>query len=439
MTNPLQDILTKGLKEATPSFDLKTDFQTFALTQDTTLDEQAAIRLADMIFNGTARLVPYNASEIRALTRAWFLDLHNRNQPDNVINGIKANLIDVAERSSELDLRRTLRESNVKINAVLIRRTPTEQELPAVNQDRQIAIRSRLKIIHSLIQQSATENGIQTALLDQPDVRSDFTHRTDHFAELAHLSRTIPGLITPRTVKYSEQKKNPQFPIVAKKVTESKGIAKYLIENTEQWAKFVQWVEDKNLEEEVENFWFFQEYIQPPIDRPTSLRVFTDCLGNVMASQLLYGPKFENGLKTTVANRAETKKNDPETPLEDPNSPYFLNSRLIAANQQFASSQIDIPRTDIFLDSKRDEYWENQRLIYVDPKTGRRLYTHKIYPLGTIYETVYTRIMGRVTIGFNKGDFTPNEFERELLEAHNFNPADPRLPENLLTQARRIL
>lgn len=181
----------------------------------------------------------------------------------------------------------------------------------------------RIREVHDLISRDAKAARIGIVKSDVLEVKGRGLLKPSFFEEKENLEGAIDGLSFPKSLKYGEFCSKSFFPVVVKNPNESHGRCKYLVEDSETFAKFQAWVVDNSLGSNIEENWVFQEYIESPGDRPTSFRVLVDCRGEVLASQLLYGPERDNDRRVTLADRYPNQRNIPEAALEDPGAHTF--------------------------------------------------------------------------------------------------------------------
>ncbi len=140
----------------------------------------------------------------------------------------------------------------------------------------------------------------------------------------------IPDINHPLTFTVDEYKKNPFFPVIFKNITANRGEDKYLIENKEQLDKIIavlELSESKNLN--IKNEFVVQDYIKSFTDVNSSIRVFASCTGEILSASFIYS--------LDIAPKKRIKKYgidifNPCEYLNDPSSPYYLNTKSIVSN-----------------------------------------------------------------------------------------------------------
>ena len=222
----------------------------------------------------------------------------------------------------------------------------------------------------------------------------------------------------------------PFFPVVAKNTGVGHGKSKYLIETQEQWDKFQGWVESSGEQKQVNEEWVFQEYIPPVTDRPISYRVIVDCSGNIITSQIIYGPEDTKNVRVLLSDRLPHEKNVTESSLEDPQNEHFLNARSIASNRAFVLKMVRIPQSRY--DSK-DGYIE--KLAHTDPKTGERFWTSSS---GSRDVQSHEKMGGRIPLNPKNKQRPISTTTENILGALGLDKKTPGLPASIKLQASSI-
>ena len=141
---------------------------------------------------------------------------------------------------------------------------------------------------------------------------------------------TINDVKAPLTLAVDEYLKRPFFPVVFKNSTANRGEDKYLIENKEQLKKILtlfELSESKKLN--LKGEFVVQEYIKGFDGINSSIRVYTNCTGDILSSLFLVSTDKPG--KRRVKNFGVGTFNPCEY-LIDPSSPYYLNSKNIISN-----------------------------------------------------------------------------------------------------------
>ena len=141
---------------------------------------------------------------------------------------------------------------------------------------------------------------------------------------------TINDVKAPLTLAVDEYLKRPFFPVVFKNSTANRGEDKYLIENKEQLKKILtlfELPESKKLN--LKGEFVVQEYIKGFNGINSSIRVYTNCTGDILSSLFLVSTGKSG--KRRVKNFGVGTFNPCEY-LIDPSSPYYLNSKNIISN-----------------------------------------------------------------------------------------------------------
>ena len=141
---------------------------------------------------------------------------------------------------------------------------------------------------------------------------------------------TINDVKAPLTLAVDEYLKRPFFPVVFKNSTANRGEDKYLIENKEQLKKILtlfELSESKKLN--LKGEFVVQEYIKGFDGINSSIRVYTNCTGDILSSLFLVSTDKPG--KRRVKNFGVGTFNPCEY-LIDPDSPYYLNSKNIISN-----------------------------------------------------------------------------------------------------------
>lgn len=431
------DDLFSTLADATkgPAFDPEKDFRSFAKGLDAKLNDEGAGRLVDIVFRGSARLVMgYDSAKTDSLISQWLEAKSKSGISAEVIEPLRRKLQGAKDVMAARVWQSSLDEG-VNIKGVEIRRMPTGDESRANPTSVQ---HGTIRNVHAIVRDAAAKHSVPLVEVDGPDLSTVLKTQRDFLGEQRKLKAIIPELRIPKTFSYREQKAAPTFPMVAKNCLEAHGRGKYFIETLEQWIKFEKWAVSQNQEDILQAHWVFQEYVEPMSNRPTSYRIFVDCLGNVMASQLLYGPKFSDERRVGIDDREADEGKSAEMMLEDPTSGHYLDSRAIASNRKFRVKEIDVPSTKKWSDGKGGFDWGNEEVVATDPKTAQKIYTHTNSRYATMKERTHEEVGGRITLGFEKGKFKPTKIEREILGAHNLDPKKPQISPALAAQAKKI-
>jgi len=207
----------------------------------------------------------------------------------------------------------------------------------------------------------------------------------DKAGQLRALQERLPQIPVPKTVGFNAFKAAPFFPVVVKHISGEAGFFQFLLEQPEQWGIFHKYVQTMSAIESDgetasppvrEESYLFQCYIETPSDRYTSFRVLTSFDGNILASGLFYSQHRKGEQK--LEQRDSFTTGEPHDFLCDPKMPTFLDA--------------------------------------------------------TDHRSNLAR--GGVCLPLKQGTLTAEE--QSILQAHNIDPADPRLPETLRGYAEEI-
>ncbi len=178
----------------------------------------------------------------------------------------------------------------------------------------------------------------KTGLSVTHNVESDFRvigKKIDQEQEERILSEAVPDLKIPRTFSLEEFERKPFFPVLLVMKGFAQGQGKYLIENSHQWRKFINFIQKGISPAKFRSV--VKEFINCPSERFTSYRVITSATGKILASALLY-----SGRKKTE-NEIVKSSLDPDllgVPgecswldyLEVEKSPYYLGAKNVTSN-----------------------------------------------------------------------------------------------------------
>lgn len=140
----------------------------------------------------------------------------------------------------------------------------------------------------------------------------------------------FPDVKVPLTLSVDDFAKRIFLPVVFKNNTANRGEDKYLIENKEQLRRIMALFElPESKKINLKSEFVVQKYIKSFDDINSSLRVFTTCTGEVLSSLFLVSKDIEP--KKRIKNFGVDIFNPCEY-LNDPNSPYYLNSKNIISN-----------------------------------------------------------------------------------------------------------
>lgn len=228
------------------------------------------------------------------------------------------------------------------------------------------------------VQNTGTELGLEFAeTVDFPDAVGDeeFTARggsTTDLDEMRLIGTIDPTIKIPRVELFDEFDQNPHFPVVAKPHLlmgtpwhTTQGDKKFLIETPEQWRRFRAFLMSSELPFPPDSKWegyqavsnsarlgkdafYFQDFVETPSDRYTSVRVMVTATGHILASSLLYS----SGRKGEEALLASDSEDYCPAPGEDmtvfltlPNSPVFLGAKAIFSNRHMGGGGIVLSPT----------------------------------------------------------------------------------------------
>ena len=206
---------------------------------------------------------------------------------------------------------------------------------------------------------------------DFPDAtkNNEFTVRgskvTD-LEEMAEVRAIDPRINIPKVELFDEFDRAPHFPVVAKPYLihgipwhTSQGDKKFLIENLEQWRRFRAFLMDDELPFPRGSKWegryapneqrlgkdafYFQDFVETPSDRYTSIRVMVTATGHILASSLLYS-NARKGEEATLKKDSERWKpsfgEEQTDMLTLPNSPVYLGAKGIFSNRHMGGGGI---------------------------------------------------------------------------------------------------
>lgn len=140
----------------------------------------------------------------------------------------------------------------------------------------------------------------------------------------------FPDVKVPLTLSVDDFAKRIFLPVVFKNNTANRGEDKYLIENKEQLRRIMALFElPESKKINLKSEFVVQKYIKSFDDINSSLRVFTTCTGEVLSSLFLVSKDIEP--KKRIKNFGVDIFNPCEY-LNDPTSPYYLNSKNIISN-----------------------------------------------------------------------------------------------------------
>ncbi|MFA5603770.1 MAG: hypothetical protein WDA12_02820 [Bacilli bacterium] len=141
---------------------------------------------------------------------------------------------------------------------------------------------------------------------------------------------TFPNVKVPLTLSVDDYLKNVFLPVVFKNNTANRGEDKYLIENQEQLKRIISLFElPESKQINLKSEFVFQEYVKSFEGVNSSIRVFTTCTGDILSSLFLVS--MDKTPKKRIKNFGVDIFNPCEY-LNDPNSPYYLNSKNIISN-----------------------------------------------------------------------------------------------------------
>ncbi len=273
--------------------------------------------------------------------------------------------------------------------------------VPAIEVNRVPKTSSKHTTIRRFIEQSAAQFCIDVRQNDAIEGRSSYL-RGSFLEESDRLRESIPNINIPRTENYSSFIKFPMLPVMAKMKRVSKGRHKYLLEDAKQVEKFESWLENHGNPDD----WIFQQFVRCPSDFYSTFRVIVDCLGRVHTSQILYGAPKQMDLRPDRGRNSEDKHSSLFF-LEDKQSDYFLNSKVVASNNFFFRKrtpafyrdfsggvyEVSLDRDDAKYDEWRSFFNEDGMIggrIVLDPipeshpYSDRELTILEAYGLGTV-------------------------------------------------------
>lgn len=140
----------------------------------------------------------------------------------------------------------------------------------------------------------------------------------------------IPNINKPLTFSVDEYLKNPFFPVVFKNITANRGEDKYLINTKEQLKQIITVLnlpESKKLN--LKNEFVAQQYIKSNPDVNSSIRVFASCTGEILSASFIYSP---NKTPKKIIKKYGIDIFNPCEYLNEPSSPYYLNTKSIISN-----------------------------------------------------------------------------------------------------------
>lgn len=286
---------------------------------------------------------------------------------------------------------------NGRVPAIEVNRVP----LIKTPNGRAVKTSSKHTSIRRFIEQSAAEFCIDVRQNDAIEGRTSYL-RGSFLEESDRLRESIPDINIPRTENYSSFMQCPMLPVMAKLKQVSRGRHKYLLEDAKQVEKFESWLKNYGNPDE----WIFQQFVKCPSDFYSTFRVIVDCLGRVQTSQILYGAPKQMNLRPDGARNSDGKYS-PLFFLEDKQSDYFLNSRVVASNNFFfwkrtptfyrdfsgGIYEISLGRDDAKYDEWRSFFNEDGMIggrIVLDPipeshpYSDRELTILEAYGLGTV-------------------------------------------------------
>lgn len=267
--------------------------------------------------------------------------------------------------------------------------------------DARIAVyRPRLEI-RSRLADWAAEYGIE--LIEIPgrlELNESSNLRPNPLDEYNDLS-DVPDIQIPKTVRYDDFIIGPFFPVVIKFWKGKSGLHKYKIDDSETFKKFQNWMEQFGDKEE----WVCQEYIETPSDSYSSYRVLVTCTGEIVASQIMYGPeKTDNMLVDKSQEKNAT--DDPKWLLTDFTSEFCLTPLVIHSNRLLAKTY--------------KKYGGPGRIASLAPGAGLER-----------NEYVQELIGGRIVLDPIARSHSISKRERDILKAHKLDPIAPKLPRKL--------
>lgn len=185
--------------------------------------------------------------------------------------------------------------------------------------------------------------------------------------EIADVRGAVPEVNIPGVYTFEEFDRAPHFPVVAKPHMlygtpwhTSQGEGKFLIENEEQWVRFRAFLVDQSLPFPIGSKWegyqavpntqnlgknafYFQDFVETPSDRYTSVRVVVTATGHILCSSLLYSDT-KMGEEPTLQIDSENYWIGPGNEMTDalklPNSPVYLGSKAIFSNRSMGGGGI---------------------------------------------------------------------------------------------------
>jgi len=177
--------------------------------------------------------------------------------------------------------------------------------------------------------------------VEDVDFSEDWPHRPTFFEDVDRLQSVVGGdneVGVPATAHLAEIEEliTAGLPagIVAKREGSSFGLNKHLLDTDKRFGIFMDWLEAHPEESE---HWLFQQHIESPVDRPVSIRVFVDCLGNVIGSQLQYGITYDHPRSELQELQRDMLKgrldpDDPQWELLKKSGPFYLSPKPVASN-----------------------------------------------------------------------------------------------------------
>lgn len=225
-------------------------------------------------------------------------------------------------------------------------------------------------------------------------------HASSDIEEIEAVRQIDAAIQIPRIEFFDEFDHAPHFPVVAKPYLlrgtpwhTSQGKEKFLIETPEQWRRLRAFLLEKQLYFPQGTAWegryadnqplgkdafYFQEFVETPSDRYTTVRVMVTATGHILASSLHYS-HTQKGQEATL--RQDSTRWNPGLGgdltgfLTLPNSPVYLDSKAVFSNRAMGGDG-----------------------IVLNP---------------------------------NGSSKAANAEEQGILEAHNFDPRSPKLPDEL--------
>jgi len=218
------------------------------------------------------------------------------------------------------------------------------------------------------IEKTIREFGEKTGIVfvENPDLRDatdtdEYTlkgHETTDLEEQATVRNICPEITIPQSRTFQEFLQYPTFPVVAKPFMinghpwfTSQGDFKYLIEKRVQFEKMRAFLTQRELPFPEGHQWeghyannqppgidsfYYQDFIDTPGDRFTSLRVMASVTGRILCSSLLYSAETKDNVSILESNSdhySPSFGDDVADFLTLPNSPVFLGAKNIFSNR----------------------------------------------------------------------------------------------------------